>query len=60
MIANQLPQKRIIEGTCSDCGRITGHRERFVDPHTRSEVELCSNCAAAFVHRQHFAPGCCD
>jgi hypothetical protein len=48
-----------VEGSCADCGRWTDKRGRFIDPHTRSEVELCANCIPAFLHRQQSPAGCC-
>jgi hypothetical protein len=60
MIVHRLSGEVLKEGTCSDCGRLVGSRKPFIDPHTRSNVELCSNCAVAFLQRQHLASGYCE
>ncbi len=47
------------EGPCSDCGHIALLWTRCFDQHTHSMVELCANCAPAFMQRQQFPMGCC-
>ena len=47
------------EGPCSDCGQITWSRTSCFDTHTRSTLDLCATCAAAWMQRQDFPPGCC-
>jgi hypothetical protein len=60
MLMEQAIGQAVEEGTCAECGRVAGQRERCFDQHTLSELELCATCFAAFRQRQAFPPGCCD
>ena len=59
MLMEHVIGQAVEEGTCAECGRVAGQRERCFDSHTLSELDLCVACLAAFRQRQAFPPGCC-
>ena len=59
MTAIEAPRLVHGEGLCSDCGNPAQPRSRWIDPHTHSEVELCTTCAPAFLQRLQVPTGCC-
>jgi len=46
-------------GCCADCGHMVQRRDRCLDEHTNTPLDLCVRCMVLFYHRRQFESGCC-